>query len=330
MRIFLCPHFFSFRRIHTMPPPYASWDGASEADETPATPSSSKSGLRQVLRRLSPFHKSPSRPPPRVDGVSESAATSERENEEEIPITVNSSNGAATTRNVLKFSLSTLSTISANIPFGSGLSAVIEPLLTIVDRIEQMSSNAQGLVELAARIELLAPVVSEMAENPGGSKIIERLQRELESITTDLEAARTHGKLNQFFNSDDNSSSLQKHNMTLAQLIADSTMVTVHEVLKSVQEFQQSRFEFDTEPTFELGDITGGFGGAGSSGLRIGGQGGDGEGPTIDMDPEYRWKMGDVSGGTGGPGGDGAEIGGQGGVGRGPIISISRRKLALV
>ncbi|KAJ7717543.1 hypothetical protein B0H16DRAFT_1610693 [Mycena metata] len=262
-------------------------------------------------------------PPRRAHGVSESAPTSERENDE-ISITVNNSDGAATTRNVLKFSLETLSTISANIPFSSGLSAVIEPLLTIVDHIKQTSSNAQGLIELAARIELLTPVILEMAENPRGSEVIERLQRELESITTDLEAAWSQGELNQFFNSDDNTSSLQTHNMTLAQLIADSTMVTVREVLNSVQESQRSKFQFNSDamaPTFELGDITGGVGGAGSSGGRIGGQGGDGEGPKVDMDPQHRWKMGDVSGGTGGHGGHGMEVGGQGGVGRGPVIT---------
>ncbi|KAJ7743394.1 hypothetical protein B0H16DRAFT_1561645, partial [Mycena metata] len=275
--------------------------------------------LRQFLRRLSPFHKS-SRLPPGVQDVSESAPASERENDE-ISITVNSSNGAATTRNVLKFSLSTLSAISANVPFGSVLSAVIEPLLTIVGRIEQTSSNAQGLIELAARIELLSPVVSKMAENPRDSGIVERLRRELQSITTDLQAARLHGKLNQFFNSDDNTSSLQKHNIILAQLIADSTMVTVHEVLKEIQ--QQSKFQF------ELGNITGGLGGAGGSGLRIGGQGGDGEGPKVNLDAECRWKMGDISGGTGGPGGDGVEVGGQGGVGRGPVVSMLNRKVVL-
>jgi hypothetical protein len=41
-----------------------------------------------------------------------------------------------TGRNILKFALKTLSTISSNIPFGSVLSSVIDPLLDIVNRIE--------------------------------------------------------------------------------------------------------------------------------------------------------------------------------------------------
>jgi hypothetical protein len=41
-----------------------------------------------------------------------------------------------TGRNVLKFALSTLSSVSSNIPFGSVLSSVIDPLLNIINRIE--------------------------------------------------------------------------------------------------------------------------------------------------------------------------------------------------
>jgi hypothetical protein len=43
-------------------------------------------------------------------------------------------------------------------------------------------------------------------------------------MTKDLEVARSRGKLNQFFNSVDNASSIEQHNMALAQMIADSTV----------------------------------------------------------------------------------------------------------
>jgi transcriptional regulator len=41
-----------------------------------------------------------------------------------------------TGRNALKFALKTLSSVSSNIPFGSVLSSVIDPLFDIADRIE--------------------------------------------------------------------------------------------------------------------------------------------------------------------------------------------------
>jgi hypothetical protein len=50
------------------------------------------------------------------------------------------------------------------------------------------------------------------------------LYRELVLIKRDLDAARSRGKLNQFFNSAYNASSLEKHNMALAKMIADSTV----------------------------------------------------------------------------------------------------------
>ncbi|KAJ7024142.1 hypothetical protein C8F04DRAFT_1303074 [Mycena alexandri] len=147
---------------------------------------------------------------------------------------------AGTTYNTLKLALKTLSSVTSNIPLGSVLSAAIDPLLEIVDRIEQTSANVQGFVELAARIELLTPIVSEMAGNPQGVKLVEALQRELQSITKDLEVASSRGKLDQFLNSPVDALCLQKHNTALAQLIADSTLVTVTEVLHSIHKLKHS------------------------------------------------------------------------------------------
>ncbi|KAJ7715212.1 hypothetical protein B0H16DRAFT_510210 [Mycena metata] len=202
--------------------------------------------MPSFFRRLSSFRKNRRRSPSSVPDATV-------QNDEEKP----SGSAPPTGQNVLKFALQTLSVASANVPFASVLNAAIEPLLAVTDRIEQISFNTQGLFELTARIELLTPIVSEMGENLRGEKIIDGLKREFQSITNDLDVAQLRGKLHQFFNSVDNTSSLQKHNAILAQLIADATLLTVHEVLKSVRDIERTKFQLDVSSTFELGDITG-------------------------------------------------------------------------
>ncbi|KAJ6537349.1 hypothetical protein DFH09DRAFT_1369110 [Mycena vulgaris] len=149
-----------------------------------------------------------------------------------------------TAQNVLKVSLMTLSSVACNIPFGAVLSSVIDPLLNITDRIEQTSSNTRGLIELATRIELLTPVVSKTAKERSARDrfIVDALNQELQSITKDLGDARSQGKFEQFFNSTDNASSLARHNAALTKMIADSTFVTVHEVLQSLHDLEESKF----------------------------------------------------------------------------------------
>ncbi|KAF8174631.1 hypothetical protein K438DRAFT_1848656 [Mycena galopus ATCC 62051] len=224
--------------------------------------------------------------------------------------------------NVLYFALKTLSSISNNVPMAGALSGIIEPLLDITSRIEQSSVNAQGLIQLATRIEHLAPLVEETAKSDPdrGRWIVLELQTELASMTTDLKAASQRGKLNQFFNNADDASPLSKHNMVLAQLIADSKLVGIQEVLKSLRELESSKME-DASSPIVMGDITGGVGSAGGH-AQTGGEGG---GPQLDMDPDERYQIGNVSGGTGGTGGVGVEVGGKGGTGKGPVISMRRR-----
>ncbi|KAF8174659.1 hypothetical protein K438DRAFT_114496 [Mycena galopus ATCC 62051] len=150
-----------------------------------------------------------------------------------------------TASNALYFALKTLSSISNNVPVAGALNEIIEPLLDITSRIEQSSVNAQGLIQLATRIEYLAPIVEETAKSDPdrGRWIVLELQTELASITTDLKAASQRGELNQFFNNADDASPLSKHNMVLAQLIADSKLVDVQEVLKSLRELESSKME---------------------------------------------------------------------------------------
>ncbi|KAJ7875284.1 hypothetical protein B0H14DRAFT_3859489 [Mycena olivaceomarginata] len=221
-----------------------------------------------------------------------------------------------TASNVLDLALRTLSRITSGIPLGGALSGIIESLLEITGRIDQTSVNAQGLVQLAARIERITPIVNDMARtNPVmGQTIVQELQRELASMTQDLKDASSNGKLNQFFNSADNASALERHNMALAKLIADFTLVTVNEVLSSLREI---------EATIVLGDLKGELGSPGDY-AHIGGKGGEGEGPHLEMDPDERYRIGNISGGTGGNGGNGLEVGGKGGTGKGPTIMLRR------
>ncbi|KAF7377894.1 hypothetical protein MSAN_00213100 [Mycena sanguinolenta] len=226
-----------------------------------------------------------------------------------------------TGRNVLKFSLKTLSSVSSNIPFGSVLSSVIDPLLDIVGRIEQTSVNNQGLIELAARIERLSPLVSEMASDKlqQGRLIVEALERELQSMTRDLDDARSQGQIDQFFNGTDNASFLTKHNNHLTQIIADATLATTHDVLRSVQDLE-SRLSAESEKSEDGGmELSGGTGGKGGQGGHIGGEGGLGEAAQLTIESAAHFRR--IRGGTGGEGGAGDMIGGRGGTGQGPRFS---------
>ncbi|KAF7331185.1 hypothetical protein MSAN_02437100 [Mycena sanguinolenta] len=236
-----------------------------------------------------------------------------------------------TAANVLVFSLKTLSNISGSISKVGALSGItdallsvvgqvqVRPVATILDsitiRVQQTPANEQSLVQLAARIERLTTIVTE--SDPEQRKdIVEKLQKELASMTEELNAAKDKGKLSQFFNSTDNSTILQNHNIALDQMIADSSFLTVHEIPKSIRDLENSKIR---------PEITGGTGSTGDNG-HVGGEGGEGEGPRIDMDPGERPQIGSVSGGTGGTGGAGVQVGGKGGTGKGPVINLRRMR----
>ncbi|KAF7373295.1 hypothetical protein MSAN_00538600 [Mycena sanguinolenta] len=227
---------------------------------------------------------------------------------------------AESVANVLVFSLKTLSNID-NISEVGAPNGIIDALLGVVGQVQQTPANEQSLAQLAARIERLTSIVTEMAESDPekGQGIVENLQKELASMIEQLNAARDKGELSQFFNSTDNSAILQNHNMALDQMIADSTFLTVHEVAKSLRDLENSKMQ-QLRP-----EITGGTGGPGGSG-HVGGEGGEGGGPQIDMDPGERAQIGNVSGGTGGTGGAGVQVGGKGGTGKGPVINLRRMR----
>ncbi|KAJ7131566.1 hypothetical protein C8R43DRAFT_957062 [Mycena crocata] len=227
--------------------------------------------------------------------------------------------GPHTARNVLKFSLQTLSKISSNIPFGEILGSVIDPLLEIADRIEQTSTNAVGLFDLATRIALLGPIVTEMAkiDESRGRKMAEALEREIKSITEDLRNAEKQNKLKDFFNSVETASIVANHNSALDRLVGDANFVNIHENMKYIRE---ALLKWQSSP---VALFEGGVGGTGGKAW-IGGEGGDGEGPRVEMRPGEHWKVEKISGGTGGGGGMGIDTGGKGGTGKAPELGVRR------
>ncbi|KAJ7352689.1 hypothetical protein DFH08DRAFT_859644, partial [Mycena albidolilacea] len=103
--------------------------------------------------------------------------------------------------------------------------------------IQQTPANVKGLGELVALLEDLGPIVVELAERKTsqGQTFVEDLEWELQSLTEDLEAAWSQGRLDDFFGAANNISSFVKHKLVLVQTIADCTRFMVNEVLGTVR-----------------------------------------------------------------------------------------------
>ncbi|KAK7029869.1 hypothetical protein R3P38DRAFT_2932081 [Favolaschia claudopus] len=261
----------------------------------------------------------------------------EREAAEEVALSAENSTshrraGTETRKtafNALYVSLRTLSAVSSRIPMGTPLSAVIDPLLDLTDRLEQTSINTNNIDQIAG---------ANRAAHPSGQIFVDSLKRsakrfggtrELYSISMELQAAQVEGKLAQFFNADYNMAIIEKHNMALAQLIADSTLVTVHEVLISLRALEDQTSKTKAPVAYPVtGKEISRIRGMGGYGFHAGGEGGLGEGPKLDMDLDelHQIPFGNVSGGTGGQGGNSSNVGGSGGTGEGPVISVRRNR----
>ncbi|KAK7050322.1 hypothetical protein R3P38DRAFT_3606555 [Favolaschia claudopus] len=169
--------------------------------------------------------------------------------------------------NALHFSLEMLSEASSGTPLGA-LKAIINPLLRLTDRFGQTSSNAQNLAQLSERIKALAPVVKSSAETNSQNRqtFIERLGSDY--VT---KIARTP----QFFNADDNTATIKKHNKALSELLLDFTKAgSTSWDLRAKPSEAPSRWK-----------ITGGFGGMGGASYYSGGEGGHAEGPQLNLEP---------------------------------------------
>ncbi|KAJ7835353.1 hypothetical protein B0H14DRAFT_2796630 [Mycena olivaceomarginata] len=217
-----------------------------------------------------------------------------------------------TSKNAVKFVLETLNSVSSNIPFGSILGGVLQPLLAVTVRIEQTSENAEGLLQLAACIRGITQILESGKPNEG---LVKDLKRELRSITKDLNATTSRRKLWQFLDSLDIVSSLAKHNNRLTQMICTATLSDSHRVLTILTEIQAKLENVD-----EGINISGGRGGSGGSE----GEGGRGSGPQVEMDTDGK---GHVSG-RGGIGE--CAVGGGGGFGEGPVIRSLRQLLPYI
>ncbi|KAK7052577.1 hypothetical protein R3P38DRAFT_2861201 [Favolaschia claudopus] len=224
-----------------------------------------------------------------------------------------------TAANALHFSLEILSKALSATPLSVPLGAVIDSLLKLTDRFKETSSNAQNLIKLSKRITCLNPVIEGLAtDDPTEAQVfIESLKSVLDSICKDLQAAEAEGKLAQFFNAEENTLTIEKHNTELTQLVNDAMLFPVYDTNRMVH-------KLGSESPSQC-EIIGGFGGMGGPGYYYGGEGGHGEGPELNLPlvPDIprlpgNWK---ISGGTGGQGGPSFMKGGMGGTGEGPILN---------
>ncbi|KAF7345051.1 hypothetical protein MVEN_01668000 [Mycena venus] len=283
-----------------------------------------------LLRRR---RKTRTNPTPTIPtSFSDPPPTSGRNFLEEIePPLINGSITVRTASNALQAILA-LGSSAGDIQLRKALASTIDPLLERAVGIRQTASNEQDLGELATRIKRLTSMVSEMARDTTNLEQtnVETAQGELESIIRKLEVACLQGDFEPLFDPTDNAY-LEKHNLSLALLT--QIYQTVRKVDQSVRKLEIDRnsltaanMEGSSPSQVQIvrRDITGEVGDAGTPGL-IGGEGGYGAGPILDLDPEAPSEIGNISGGTGGPGGVGGDVGGKGGAGGGPVIRGLRR-----
>ncbi|KAK6981262.1 hypothetical protein R3P38DRAFT_2808349 [Favolaschia claudopus] len=115
-----------------------------------------------------------------------------------------------------------------------------------------------------------------------------------------MATASKEGTFAQFFNSDDNAATIQKHNEVFAGLISDLTLGISSELLRSVKEMEvepaakvepvksEGKEGLEWVPYLKCPQVAGGTGGQGGSGLDIGGEGGVGSGPVIGRRSHFR------------------------------------------
>ncbi|KAJ7450578.1 hypothetical protein FB451DRAFT_1285554 [Mycena latifolia] len=228
-------------------------------------------------------------------------------------------------------------------PYAEELNSVIACLSDLLNDTE-ISTSDKGVIQLAIQLNLLTVMIS--GDGLGQVQVetlIKTLREELQSIATDLTAARSDGTFNEFFENNSAASSLAKHNQNLTEIIArfkvgrQSTLSTFTQSVfvdeaPNVRASELSKLPQEVPPTVrqeevQLGEITGDVGASGGSG-RIGCQGGDGKGPEVNIPPCTNYKTGDICGGTGGTGGTGIEVGGKGGSGKAPVIRVLRENPA--
>lgn len=153
--------------------------------------------------------------------------------------------------NAVKLTLQTLSAASQSTPL-PGLSFTFDSLLTVITKVEAMSDNLEGFGDLVGRLNTLQSTLSQFdgigKVRTDLAHLFEPLQRELESLRGDIDAAISRGGLERFINSTGDASSLATHNVRLdriiSQLTLDVTTSTNHcvdEVLRGVNRLEKTQ-----------------------------------------------------------------------------------------
>ncbi|KAJ7352708.1 hypothetical protein DFH08DRAFT_1078316 [Mycena albidolilacea] len=124
---------------------------------------------------------------------------------------------------------------------------VLGDLSALTKRIERTPANVHSLGDLTALLDSLRPTVTELLERNTnqGQTFVEDLKRELQSLTEDLEAAWSQDRLDKFFSAAAHTTSFEKHSLALVQIIADSAIVTAHEVLECLRETGGRKLHID-------------------------------------------------------------------------------------
>ncbi|KAJ7161800.1 hypothetical protein C8R43DRAFT_1174527 [Mycena crocata] len=234
--------------------------------------------------------------------------------------------------NVFKSSLEMLK-LSGNKYPSTTVCETVDSIIEIVHSIEKTSAKEEGLVQLAERIQLLAPILSEIAREDASS-----LECLLQTIAADLISDATGS----FANSHAAITGYQV--LSLRKLKADS-----EHILAQYQHDSMLRSSASYSSQFDMEDVTASsLGGPGSTG-RNGGEGGTdgsrsdgiidgnhrgrcmqmwrytGDGTKVEFASRGKRKFGNISGGTGGTGGTGLDVGGKGGMGKASEIRMWAR-----
>jgi hypothetical protein len=136
--------------------------------------------------------------------------------------------------NALKFALQHL----CRAPFpGIGLAA--GAILDVINRTQNMATVGNGWRNLTTRMANLGYLVSKVDKVDGSAALVERLTRELQELDSDLKSASKQNKLEAFFNGDDELFSIDRHNESLSNVVADFTFALANSTHQSVDKIRQ-------------------------------------------------------------------------------------------
>jgi hypothetical protein len=137
--------------------------------------------------------------------------------------------------NALKFTLQQLS----EAPLVPGIKLVAGAILDVINRCQNMAVVGKEWKKLTMRMASLRYLVGNIGKIDGREGLEERLLGELRDLARDLESASKQNKLEAFFNSDDDVSSLDSHNESLNFIIADLTVALANATHQNVDKIRK-------------------------------------------------------------------------------------------